>query len=92
MPKKSRQKYKNLENDRGFKMKQKVFFIIFEGLLLKQIIKSFFGRWDSDFKTYNYSWCKYLFHLLLKQKKNQNGCQVSILSSHSTAHCVSEII
>ena len=39
-------------------MKQKAFFIIFEGLSLKQIKKIFFERWESDFKlkdvyTYN---------------------------------------
>ena len=38
MPKKSRQKLKYLENE---KMKQKAFFIIFEGLSLKQIKQTF---------------------------------------------------
>ena len=31
---------------RAFKMKQKVFFIIFKGLSLKQIKRIFFGRWE----------------------------------------------
>ena len=31
-------------------MKQKVLFIIFEGLSLKQIKIIFYGRWESDFK------------------------------------------
>ena len=35
-------------------MKQKEFFIIFEGLSLKQI-KIFFGRWESNFKISQYS-------------------------------------
>ena len=38
MPKKSRQKLKYLENE---KMKQKAFFIIFEGLSSKQIKQTF---------------------------------------------------
>ena len=42
MPKKLRQKFKCLENERAFKMKQKAFFTIFEGLSLKKIIKLFF--------------------------------------------------
>ena len=40
-----------LKTKSAFKMKWKVFFIIFEGVSLKQIIKTFFGRWESDFKV-----------------------------------------
>ena len=36
--------FKHLEKKRAFKMKQKTFFIIFEGLSLKQIIKHFFWK------------------------------------------------
>ena len=50
MPKKSRQKFKYLENEKSFQDKIKAFFIIFEGLSLKQIIKIkiFLGRSESD--------------------------------------------
>ena len=44
MPKKSRQKFEYPENEKSFEVGKKAFFIIFEGLLLKQIIKTFFGR------------------------------------------------
>ena len=37
-----------LRMERAFKMKYKVFFIIFEGLSLKQI-NFFFERWEPDF-------------------------------------------
>ena len=40
MPKKSRQKFKYLENEKSFKDEMKAFFIIFEGLSLKQIKKN----------------------------------------------------
>ena len=40
MPKKSRQKFKYLENEKSFKDEIKAFFIIFEGLSLKQIKKT----------------------------------------------------
>ena len=36
----------------AFKIKQKKFFIIFQGLSLKQIKRNFFGRWESDFKVF----------------------------------------
>ena len=50
MPKKSRQKFKYLENEKSFQDKINAFFIIFEGLSLKQIIKIkiFLGRSESD--------------------------------------------
>ena len=44
MPKKSRQKNKYLEilrRERAFKMKEKAYFIIFEGLSLKEMKKLF---------------------------------------------------
>ena len=41
MTKKSRQKFKYIENEKAFKMKQKVFLKIFKGLSLKQIKKFF---------------------------------------------------
>ena len=44
MPKKSRQKFKYLENEKAFNMKEKAFFIIFEGLSLKQIKKIMEGE------------------------------------------------
>ena len=50
MPKKSRQKFKYLENGKSFQDEIKAFLIIFQGLSLKQIKKGFFGRWESDFK------------------------------------------
>ena len=51
MPKRWRQKLKYLEKEKRFWNKNKKhFLIIFEGLSLKQIKKSCFGRWESDFK------------------------------------------
>ena len=44
MTKMSRQKFKYLENERAFKMKEKAIFIIFKGFSLKQIKIDFFGR------------------------------------------------
>ena len=44
MTKKSRRKFIYLEKKKAFKTKQKAFFTIFEGLILKQIIKKTFGR------------------------------------------------
>ena len=41
MPKKSKQKFKYLENEKSFQDEIKGIFIIFEGLSLKQIIKRF---------------------------------------------------
>ena len=41
MTKKSRQKFKYIENEKRFKLKQKAFFIIFKGLSLKQIKQVF---------------------------------------------------
>ena len=46
MPKKSRQNFNYLVNEKSLK----AFFIIFEGLSLKQIKNFFFGRWEPDFK------------------------------------------
>ena len=37
-----------LRTKKVFKMKQKAFFINFEGLSLKQIKKNLFGRWESN--------------------------------------------
>ena len=48
MPKKSRQKLKDLELSRWNKNEIKSIFI-FEGLSLKEIKEIFFGRWESDF-------------------------------------------
>ena len=39
-----------LRAKRAFKMKEKAFLNIFEGLSLKQIIKKDFGSWEFDFK------------------------------------------
>ena len=50
MTKMSKQKFKYLENEKAFKMKQKAFLIILEGLSLKQINRNFLRRWESDFK------------------------------------------
>ena len=47
MTKKSRQKFKYLENEKSFKMKQKAFFIIFKGLSLKQIKQFYFSEGES---------------------------------------------
>ena len=44
LPKKSRQKFKYLECEKGFEDEIKKNFIIFEALSLKQIIKNLFGR------------------------------------------------
>ena len=41
MPKKQDKKLNILRTKRAFKMKQKAFFVIFEGLSLKQITKYF---------------------------------------------------
>ena len=54
---KSRQKFKYLENEKRFKMKQKAFSIIFKRLSLKQIKRSFFEKWKSDF-----NYCKFETH------------------------------
>ena len=39
-----------LRKKRAFKRTEKVFFISFKGLSLKQIKQHFFGRWEPDFK------------------------------------------
>ena len=52
MPKSQDKILNILRTKRAFTMKQKAFFIIFEGLSLKQIKKIFFGRWESNFKRY----------------------------------------
>ena len=41
MTKKSKQKFKHLENRKSFQDEKKAFFIIYEGLLLKQIKQIF---------------------------------------------------
>ena len=67
----SRQKFKYLETKSAFKMKWKGFFMIFQGLSLKQPKKIFFERWESDlkslsfFKTKLQSCTKYLRKILL---------------------------
>ena len=61
MPKKSRQKVKYLENEKSIWDEKKAFFIIFEGLSLKQI-KNFFGGWESEF---NYFWAALRLRCLL---------------------------
>ena len=47
MTEKSRQKFKNLENEKSFKLKESIF-MIFKGLSLKQI-KQFF--WENESPT-----------------------------------------
>ena len=47
MTKKSRQKFKYLENEKSFKIKQRAFVIIFKGLSLKQIKKNYFSEGES---------------------------------------------
>ena len=54
MPKKSRQKFKYLENEKSFQDEIKAFLIIFKGLSLKQIKQIFFGKLESDFKKFSY--------------------------------------
>ena len=61
MPKKSRQKVKYVENEKSIWDEKKAFFIIFEGLSLKQI-KIFFGGWESEF---NYFWAALRLRCLL---------------------------
>ena len=63
-------------------MKQKVFFIIFEGLSLKQIKIIFYGRWESDFnlnglkqpdisERFVNTTCEKLEHIDLNSVKNE---------------------
>ena len=47
MTEKSRQKFKNLENEKSFKLKESIF-MIFKGLSLKQV-KQFF--WENESPT-----------------------------------------
>ena len=70
MTKKSRQKFKYIENKKRFWVEIKTFFITFEELSLKQI-KHFCGRWVSDFKRgLNWQICSTfsLTPILLKHK------------------------
>ena len=51
-----------LRTKRAFKMKYKPFFISFEELSLKEMIKKFFGGWVSDFKFNSFTLCKVRQH------------------------------
>ena len=50
MTKKSRQKFKYIENEKSFYDETKCIFISVKELLLKQIKQIFFRKWESDFK------------------------------------------
>ena len=50
MPKKSRQKFKYIENEKSFQDKIKSIFYQFRRAII-EAKKIFFGRWESDFKN-----------------------------------------
>ena len=74
-----------MRTKRAFKIKQKAFFIIFEGLSLKQIQKFIFGSWEYDFKKHVRDFCTI-------NKIKMVGCQFYHPQTQGKVECSHHIL